>query len=46
MSSMQFSLDEEEKEELCKRFDTQKNGRLAQFLISKVVYFCQSGCRV
>ncbi|XP_060597062.1 EF-hand calcium-binding domain-containing protein 6-like isoform X4 [Ruditapes philippinarum] len=27
MSSMQFSLDEEEKAELCKRFDSQKNGR-------------------
>ena len=27
MNSMQFSLDEEEKEELCKKFDTQKNSR-------------------
>lgn len=27
MSSMQFSLDEEEKAELCKRFDSEKNGR-------------------
>ncbi|XP_053397507.1 EF-hand calcium-binding domain-containing protein 6-like isoform X4 [Mercenaria mercenaria] len=27
MSSMQFSLDEDEKAELCKRFDSQKNGR-------------------
>ncbi|KAL4232784.1 hypothetical protein ACF0H5_007471 [Mactra antiquata] len=27
MASMQFGLDEEEKAELCKRFDTQKNGR-------------------
>ena len=31
MNSMQFGLDEEEKEELCKKFDTQKNGRSVRF---------------
>ena len=35
MKSMQFDIDEEEKDELCKRFDTQKNGRYDHCLLNQ-----------